>query len=305
MTLHFSTISTYSHLYKVNALSDSLLKIHLNVVLHVLIIDHVKTNKSIRTENISYYNIEKVNFGIGEKIIKKYLKEKDKLRWSLKPVFLKYLIENNIAEKIIYVDNDIAFFNDFEFLFDELNNYNILLTPHHYPRYTDKMQNMLEANFKVGLYNAGFVAVNKYALNALEWWANACLYRCEKNSWRGLFDDQKYLDLFPVIEHKTLILNHQGCNVAEWNREVCKRTKDKEGNVLINEKWSVIFIHFNKTTVQCFLNKKDELLKDYFYEYTTLLKKYNRNLNFNDKFTLTDIISAIKLKIWQFLNYLN
>jgi len=42
---------------------------------------------------------------------KKYKIYKDKLRWSLKPVFLKYLIENSIADKIIYVDNDIAFFN--------------------------------------------------------------------------------------------------------------------------------------------------------------------------------------------------
>jgi hypothetical protein len=157
----------------------------------------------------------------------------------------------------------------------------------------------------VGLYNAGFVAVNKFALSTLEWWANACLYRCEKNAWRGLFDDQKYLDLVPIIEPKTLVLNHQGCNVAEWNREVCKRSINQSGNVLINEKWPVIFIHFNKTTIQCFLNKEDELLKDYFYEYISLLKKHNSNLNFNDEFTLTEVISTIKIKVWQLLNYLN
>lgn len=305
MAFHFCTISTHSHLYKVNALFDSLLKIHLNVVLHVLIVDRVNDNNSASVKNISYYDVEKVNISVGEKIIKKYAKNRDKLRWSLKPIFLKYLIENNIAEKIIYVDNDIAFFNSFEFLFEELNNYTILLTPHHYPRYTDKMQNWLEANFKVGLYNAGFLAVNKYALSTLEWWANACLYRCEKNSVRGLFDDQKYLDLVPIIEPKALVLKHQGCNVAEWNREVCKRTKDKEGNILINEKWPVVFIHFNKTTIESFLKNEDSILKGYFYEYRELLNKHNNKLRLDNKITTQDFLNLFKLKIWQFLNYLN
>lgn len=306
MQFHFCTITTKSHLYKVYTLLDLLLHINKNVVLHVLIIDTDRRpllKSSEHEHKIVFYNINCFNDEVSGKIISKYKNHKDKLRWSLKSVFLKYLLQNEITDKVIYVDNDIAFFNDFFFLFDYLNSHSVLLTPHHYLRNPFQKQNWLEANFKIGLYNAGFVAVNKKAKVLLDWWANCCLYRCERNSLRGLYDDQKYLDLFPIIQSDVLVLQHKGCNVAEWNIDICKRI-NVNNKILIDGVYPVVFIHFNETTMKAFENGQDSLLHAYYKKYCDLLVKYNSKAEGSFNFT-TSFLNGIKLSVWKLLNKFN
>jgi hypothetical protein len=306
MAYNFCTITTLSHLYKTWVWAESLNNINHNVILHILIIDSDKLDMPVpeNVNNVFLYNLHNLNNNLADKIIDKYQSKKDKLRWSLKSVFLKYLIENINCDKVIYTDNDIAFYNDFSFLFDELTQHSILLTPHNYLRNPDRNQNWLEANFKAGLYNAGFIGVNKNAIDLLEWWAKCCFYRCEKNTVRGLFDDQKYLDLVPVIQPDTLVLRHKGCNVAEWNIENCKRTS-VDGSIVIDDIWQIVFIHFNKTTVQSFLGGKDELLNPYFEQYVDKLKKYRPQLNINNEGYTMNLVDTIKFYMWKLLNHLN
>lgn len=295
MNTNFCTISTPSHLFKCFALADSLAPF--NGFLHILIVDAKTAEVAQAPRNVKFYFLNDLKSDISQEIKSKYASKTDKLRWSLKPVFLIFLLTQ--FEKVVYVDNDIFFYNDFNFLLEELNEYNILLTPHNYKRDTKFDQNWLEANFRVGLYNAGFVAVNKKAHSTLEWWADACLYRCEKNYWRGLFDDQKYLDLFPIIEPKTKILSHKGCNAAAWNRAICVRTY-QNGKHLINATEPLIFYHFNYYSLQI-ISEEDILFK----EYLASLKKYKKDLSslfLEDKLNFTD---KIKLGIWNVLNKMN
>src|SRR5690606_13445248 len=93
----------------------------------------------------------------------------DQFRWFLKPVYAKFLLENRY-DQLIYVDNDIYFFNSPDFLFEKLNHSNFLLTPHFYKADPTTEQDWLEANFRVGLYNAGFFGVNKNGIEILDWW---------------------------------------------------------------------------------------------------------------------------------------
>lgn len=307
MTSSFCTISTQSHLYKCKALFDSLRNFDSKVILDVLVIDANKVgedNSVFEGYNLHFLE-DLVGSNPGELIINKYKSNPDKLRWSLKPVFMQYLLSNKQLHKLIYVDNDIAFFGKFSFLFDLLDKHNILLTPHFYERNPEKNQNWLEANFRVGLFNAGFVAVNEKAISTLDWWAKCCLYRCEKNYMRGLFDDQKYLDLIPIIEPTTKILDHQGCNIAGWNIGVCMRELNKEGEVLINGKWPVVFIHFNAFTIKLFVEGKDPLLMSNFELYSELIQKYNKHAKIDNEAFSYSLAEKLKLKIWKVLNQFN
>ncbi len=306
MTFHFCTISTTSHLFKVFALFDSLKKQQEDVVMHVLITDadSVEPFQQHQQIGLKYYLRSNIKNPLSEKISKKYIGNADRLRWSFKSLFINYLFQEQALERVIYLDNDIAFFGDFAFLFNYFNDYHLILTPHHYSINPEKKQNWLEANFRVGLYNAGFLGVHKNAADIMLWWAKCCLYRCEKNSMRGLFDDQKYLDLFPIIEPKTLILSHKGCNVAEWNKDVCKRVKSGL-NVLIDGKYDIIFIHFNNTTIQSFLDREDPLLYPYFERYLIYLKQHKPNLNIKGEGYRQRIADSIKLAIWKMMNLLN
>ena len=296
---HFCTITTYDHLYKVFALRDSLLQYDNNTILHVLMTDG--DTASVQSEHIKMYAIADISADeLVKKISAKYHNQKDRQRWSLKPCFLKFLLAQDEITKAIYLDNDLFFYHDYSFLFDELTDHAFLLTPHYYDRSPVKDQNWLEANFRAGLFNAGFIAVNRNASDTLQWWAECCLYYCKKNAFRGTFDDQKYLDLIPVMREDAMILRHQGCNVAEWNRFLCLR-QVVNGQVLINGIWPIIFIHFNYTTIREIMDGKEPQLVSYFDRYMETLKKYKPELRQSQLYKPVAKTDWIKYFIWKFL----
>jgi len=296
---HFCTITTYDHLYKVFALRDSLLQYDNNTILHVLMTDGDAA--SVTSGHIKMYAVADISSQpIVEKIAAKYSRQKDRLRWSLKPPFLRFLLSKPEISKAIYLDNDLFFYHNYSFLFDELNDHAFLLTPHYYDRSPTKDQNWLEANFRAGLFNAGFIAVNKNAVNTLQWWAECCLYRCKKSAFRGTFDDQKYLDLIPVMREDASILRHQGCNVAEWNRFLCLRS-EVNGEVFINGIWPIVFIHFNYTTIREIIDGKEPLLVRYFKTYLQTLQKYKPTLKQTDLYKPVAKMDWVKYGVWKFL----
>ena len=261
--------------------------------LNILVIDEksVLTNKP---ENINIFTLSDLKDQIGNQIIGKYKTNQDKLRWALKPVFLKHLL--NETNAVIYVDNDIYFYNDFSFLFQALETNNILLTPHNYKCSPHEDQNWLEANFRVGLYNAGFIGVNQQAITALNWWANCCLYNVKKAFWRGLFDDQKYLDLFPILFDNVKIIKDKGCNLAGWNYSNYLLERNSFGDLIIDDTNKLIFLHFAESSLVDFSESKHLLNREY--------KLYEENLlNHHDIFSYKKSIFN-KRTIYPFIYFL-
>jgi hypothetical protein len=296
---HFCTITTSDHLYKVFTLFDSLLRYDKNTTLHVLVIDNPEAETGVA--GIKTYRIADLSDdNTAQKIVSKYRGSKDRLRWSLKPSFLKFLLEKEGITKAIYLDNDLFFYNNYDFLFNYLDQHSFLLTPHYYDRSPEHDQNWLEANFRAGLFNAGFIGVNKNAIKTLQWWAECCLYRCKRSAFRGTFDDQKYLDLIPVMCEDAMILRHQGCNVAEWNRFLCVR-EVVNGTILINGIWPIVFIHFNNTTVREIMDGNEPQLNGYFHLYLETLKKHKPTIQSIDMYRSKTTLDVIKYAIWKFI----
>ena len=295
---HFCTISTKSHLFKTKALADSLNKF--NVHLHLLVVDEDEVLN--KTEFITYYNLKFITKEIGLKLIAKYGNQSDKLRWALKSVFMMHLLLQ--TKKIIYVDNDTYFYNNPSVLFDLLDTNNLLLTPHFYDINPNKNQNWLEANFKVGLYNAGFIGVNKNAINALQWWSECCLYNIKKSYWRGLFDDQKYLDLFPILFDDVMVLKHKGCNLAGWNYLWYKLDRKENDIVEIDHKYPLIFIHFAATSMIHFAKSANFFNQEYLTYKANLLKYNSAFINkrsYLKTYTVSVYVNFIKWKISRLL----
>jgi hypothetical protein len=297
----FCTITTVSHLYKVYALAESLKDQQRDFLLNVLVIDD---QRDFEFENCRFFKLTDVSAADhATDIITKYHRDKDKLRWSLKPVLMKYLLLKPEISELIYLDNDLFFFSDYKFLFDLLDTHSFILTPHHYKNSPNENQNWLEANFRIGLYNAGFVGANKSAVKTLQWWADCCLYRCEKNLFRGMFDDQKYLDIIPIIEETACILRHKGCNVAGWNTEICKR-EIVNHRVLIDGKYDIVFIHFNENTIREIVDGSDFILFNYYRAYIETLKRYKDHLKKREIYFEQRISDRFKLGLWKILTRL-
>lgn len=116
----FCTISTCSHLFKTFALAESLQPFFMQ--LSILLVDDDSTNKLEKfPSNAAVYNLADLPTERVQQVVKKY--RGDRLRWALKPIFLLFLLQKK--SKVIYVDNDIAFFNSPTFLFDELEKNNV------------------------------------------------------------------------------------------------------------------------------------------------------------------------------------
>jgi len=292
----FCTISTVSHLFKTFALADNIANGggHLNV----LLIDGNNQNVNNCPTNTTFYYLSDMNNGVGKALILKYNNNKDKLRWALKSVFMNYLLDKN--SKLIYVDNDIYFFGDYSFLFDELNTSTMLLTPHFYNADPTKEQNWLEANYKVGLYNAGFIGVNKNAITALNWWAECCLYNIKKSYWRGLFDDQKYLDLLPIQFDKVNVLKNKGCNLAGWNYSTYVLSRDSKNEIVVENKFPLVFIHFSELSMVEF-SKPNSFVFNEYNKYVEALRKYDKFYKFKknvfSKFSILSYLFYIKWRM--------
>lgn len=178
---------------------------------------------------------------------------------AVKPFIALEIIERFNADKVIYLDPDIAVFSDFKELEGLLDKYSILLTPHQLePEDDDSYIISNEILFlKRGTYNLGFFAVkaDREGTSFLEWWRDRLEKYCfddnyelidllERDHLLGMFTDQKWMDLVPAFFNNYYIIKDPGYNVCTWNmtRRVLKKGKD--GLFYVNDKL-LRFFHFS------------------------------------------------------------
>jgi hypothetical protein len=261
----FCTIVTASHFALATVLGQSIQKHFPNVSFYVLITDDVGT---INEDNLNILHPKDlIDSQYYQEIEKKYRHTNaDHFRWALKPVLINYLLHKNY-DKVIFADPDTYFVNNAPFFFELLDTYAVLLTPHWAEANVETDFFQIQCSLTRGFFNAGFVAASRGGIDAMLFWASLCSYKMEKNTRLGFYDDQKYLDFIAAQYEGVHILHHKGCNVASWNRRACKRTKEPDGTILINNSYPVIFIHFAKDMTQSMEAGKDPLLIQYFEEY--------------------------------------
>jgi hypothetical protein len=283
----FCTIITPDFLHYALALRESLLEYDSNIRLYILLSDVKEelkeTVESKYSDTYILFAKDLCEQGTAKAIWDKYYTTyTDGFRWSMKPILLQHLLLK--SDKVVYVDCDIHFYNSYQFLFEELNSNNLLITPHW--RSSDPFADEFNFNllYTSGLYNGGFVGAKNKAIDALEWWAKANLFACEINQAQGRFVDQTHLNLLPIYFENIKVLHHRGCNVAGWNLIECKRTLHSDGQILINNTWPIVFVHYSEATLYFIRSGTDYLLQPYFETYQ---KRIN---NYGEKFRLSPLV---------------
>ena len=230
--------------------------------------------KKEKLKILHFSQLEK--FGLAKELNEKYANSyHDAFRWGMKPVFTNFLLSEGY-EKVIYLDSDLFFFGNYEFLFEELDRCSVLLSPHWRSSNPKLEYSNFVDNFRDGIYNAGFFGASKGARKALDWWSQMVLFKCEVSRKDGYYVDQRYLDILPVYFRNIKHLEHRGCNVGNWNQTECKRGLNEHGEVLINEKFPIVFIHFTNSLLRGVLLGGDKLLMPHLEEYRKSLLKYSR-----------------------------
>lgn len=166
------------------------------------------------------------------------------LNTAIKPFIFAQLF-NESASKVIYFDPDIQLFSSGVGLLSRLDNYDVVLTPHLTDFLYDDHHPSDLAILQSGTYNLGFLALRRAETTTrlLNWWQKKLLRDCVVDIPRGLFTDQKWMDLIPGVFERVLIERHPGWNVAYWNlphREIIER----DDHFLVNGH-PLFFFHFS------------------------------------------------------------
>lgn len=141
------------------------------------------------------------------------------LNTAVKPWMFAHLFARGY-DRVVYLDPDIVVFSPLAELDALPADTFLTLTPHLTGFIGDDRDHPSErAILQAGAYNLGFLSVQRQpSLDAfLGWWKEKLEFDCVADVARGLFVDQKWIDLAPGLFPGVTILRHDGWNVAYWN----------------------------------------------------------------------------------------
>ncbi|MDF2855490.1 MAG: hypothetical protein K0Q87_1341 [Neobacillus sp.] len=192
---------------------------------------------------------------------------------AVKGQFFRYLYETFPEEqKFIYLDPDICVYSDFIELRSILDTRPIVLCPHLLDPGNIDMELSSTAH---GVYNLGFLAVNRSqeAHNFINWWAERLYLFCYDDIGKGIFTDQKWIDLAPCF-FDVEIFKHRGYDFAPWSLLNCGMTK--EGGKYYVKGDPIRFIHysgFGESAEKCmrdWLPEGEHPFKELYSEYAKI-----------------------------------
>ncbi|MBN2690112.1 MAG: glycosyltransferase [Gammaproteobacteria bacterium] len=170
------------------------------------------------------------------------------LSTAIKPyAFLEYFKSEKDDEIIVYIDPDLYFLSDIcEIIKLSLVNNDYALTPHiKSPLPRDGKFPSDKEILSSGTYNLGFIAQknNGNSKQLTKWWADWLETECWSDPKRGVFTDQKWINLATTIWQKFYVINHDGLNVAYWN--IHENNISKKENIYFSNNEHLVFFHFS------------------------------------------------------------
>jgi len=211
------TIMSKNYLAHARVFTDSFLKNNPNGKVFVLLVDDVNNKFVPSKEKFSLVNLEEIGIENVDSFCFKYTILEQNT--GAKAHFIKYLFEKYKLKKLAYFDPDILFTNSLENLWNVLGKKSIVITPHLTEPLTDDKKPSEYDILRSGSYNLGFIALSnsKTTQNFIQWWIPHLMKHGFSDVNKGIFTDQKWIDLVPSLFDDVFIIRHPGYNVAFWN----------------------------------------------------------------------------------------
>ncbi len=209
-TNHYCTIVGHEYLIKLLAFHRSLCNRSRPFQLYVLCIDDMTYSFLQRAAlpNVILNQLWEVED--GELLSVKWQRKTNEYCWTLKPVYIEFILTRLGASNVLYCDSDVFMFADPQPIFHALHNCSIYLCP---------QRDIPEVEWQYGKYQAGVIGFsNTYeGLAALRYWRAKCIEQCSAEPVGDTFGDQKYLDALPSMYGSVYCESHLGVDAAPWN----------------------------------------------------------------------------------------
>ena len=238
------TIISKNYIAYARTLMKSFTEYHEGVKTFVLLADKIDGYFDLSTENFEVIEADALGIQDFDSFSFKY--NIIEFNTAVKPFFFEYLFLKRGFKKIMYLDPDILVLRSLKEIFETLDNYSIVLTPHIMSPLPDDDYSPKDIDIlKAGTFNLGFIALSQSnsADRLLTWWKDRLYDKCLQAPISGYAIDQIWMNLITCFFDDYFVLKEPGYNVAYWNlheRSIAKRN-DK---YYINDK-PLYFFHFS------------------------------------------------------------
>src|SRR5262249_10868875 len=167
------------------------------------------------------------------------------LSTAVKPYAIEHILGSGEVDRLFYFDPDITIYGIFPSLVSSLDGNTIVLTPHLTSPIEDERHPSDLDILRSGSYNLGFIGVRlcEESSRFLKWWQSKLFEHCVVDLPKGLFVDQRWIDLVPGMFRDVRILRDPGLNVAYWNIAHRRITRSPSG-YMVNG-LPLCFFHFS------------------------------------------------------------
>lgn len=241
------TICSANYLAQAITLGNSLQNTNPDVEFRIYLVDRLEGREEVRNRvPFPLIEIEEVPVTDFKGMVLRY--NVVELNTSVKPYIFDHILKTELdIHKVVYFDPDIMVFQPITHLFETLDNYNMVLTPHILTPSDNNQYVQPEKNFlAAGVFNLGFIAIKRSVetLRFLNWWKEKLLHQGYARLNEHLFYDQKWLDFAPVLFDRVYIEKNRGYNMAPWNLHERILIKNDE-TYIVNENETLVFFHFS------------------------------------------------------------
>jgi glycosyltransferase involved in cell wall biosynthesis len=212
------TIVSKNYLHFARTLMQSIAEHVPNARRFVLLVDENRGEVNFATAPYEVVEIGKLGLPEPRKFAFRYTILE--FNTAVKPWMFEWLFERAHADRVVYFDPDICLYRSPVELEQVLNEgAAMVLTPHLTGQLDDEHRPHELDIVRAGSYNLGFLALARSdsASRFLVWWKRKLEKHCVVDHDRGLFVDQKWLDLAPGMFEGVAVLRDEGYNVAYWN----------------------------------------------------------------------------------------
>lgn len=240
------TIASKNYLSLVRVFAKSMAQSNPDVPVYVLVVDRAEDQFDPTQEPYQTIFLEELeNIPNRERMFFKY--SPIELNTAVKPYFLEHLIQKFQIDQLCYFDPDIYVFSGLDQIWELLQNWSMVLTPHITSPYPDGGHpSEIEINL-AGVFNLGFIGVSntQATTHFLRWWQERLYDYCYMKPFQGMHVDQNWVNFAPVMYDDVYILRDLGYNIAYWNLHERARKLSFEHGTLSIDQHPAVFFHFS------------------------------------------------------------